>query len=314
MSSKKWVIGVCAMDTKARSKPMRNILDRILTKGDFDAIIFGDKVILDEDIQDWPTCDFLISFFSTGFPLGKAIEYVKLRKPICLNDLPMQQLLLDRRLVLGLLDAVGVPTPQRLVTWHKDPPELTKNVVNKALKLGMNIQKFKSKISTAKMIDSETIEVDGVQLKKPFVEKPVSGEDHNIYIYYDCDNGGGVRKLFRKKGNKSSEYCPEDNTIRCDGVQSYIYEEFMVVDNAEDVKVYTIGQEYAHAETRKSPVVDGVVRRNADGKEIRYVTELTLHEQTIARRVCQTFGQTVCGFDLLRVFLDNVGKWSIICN
>jgi hypothetical protein len=253
LEPKKWVIGVCAMDTKARSKPMRNILDRILSKGDFEAIIFGDKVILDEDIQHWPTCDFLISFFSNGFPLEKAIEYVKLRKPICLNDLPMQQLLLDRRLVLSLLDAVGVPTPKRLVTWHKDPPQLNKSVMNKALKLGVNIEKFKSKVITATLIDSDTIEVDGDTLKKPFVEKPVSGEDHNIYIYYDKENGGGVRKLFRKKGNKSSEYFPEDSDIRCDGQQSYIYEEFMIVDNAEDVKVYTIGQEYAHAETRKSP-------------------------------------------------------------
>jgi hypothetical protein len=45
-----------------------------------------------------------------------------------------------------------------------------------------------------------------VVLRKPFVEKPVSGEDHNIFIYYDKASGGGVRKLFRKKGEFSTAF------------------------------------------------------------------------------------------------------------
>jgi len=66
------------------------------------------------------------------------------------------------------------------------------------------------------------------------------------------------------------------------------------------VKVYTIGPEYAHAEARKSPVVDGKVMRNSNGREERYPVLLTGPEKEIARKVVLLFGQTICGFDLLR--------------
>jgi hypothetical protein len=42
------VIGVCALDVKARSKPSKSILMKLIANREFDVKVFGDKVILDE--------------------------------------------------------------------------------------------------------------------------------------------------------------------------------------------------------------------------------------------------------------------------
>jgi inositol-hexakisphosphate/diphosphoinositol-pentakisphosphate 1-kinase len=48
--------------------------------------------------------------------------------------------------------------------------------------------------------------------------------------------GGGCKHLFRKIGNRSSEFHPDENEVRRDG--SYIYEEFLETQGT-DVKMYT---------------------------------------------------------------------------
>ena len=141
------------------------------------------------------------------------------------------------------------------------------------------------------------IEYKGKKLYKPFVEKPFNGDDHNIYIYYPPNLGGGHKRLFRKTKEYSSLYFPNLNEIRRD--KSYIYEEYLQSDGF-DVKVYTIGPDNAHAEERKSPTLDGKVNRSAEGKEVRYPINLTKEEKDFARKIVLKFKQNICGFDILR--------------
>ena len=322
-------VGVCALDIKARSKASRNILTRLQAAGEFDVTIFGDKVILDEDVENWPICDFLISFFSDGFPLDKAISYQRLRKPFCINDLPMQKILWDRRICLRILDSMGVPTPKRVEVNRDGGPRLeSKELATHVYSFsGVKLEGSDDGTGGGTPITQrvelvnygDTLVVDGVALNKPFVEKPISGEDHNIHIYFPQEyKGGGGRRLFRKIGNKSSEWDANLTVPRSltEGGSSYLYEQFLHVDNAEDIKAYTVGPDYCHAETRTSPVVDGLVRRNTHGKEIRYICTLSPEEKAIAKKVANGFGQRICGFDMLRVnkrsYVIDVNGWSFV--
>ncbi|XP_073715364.1 inositol hexakisphosphate and diphosphoinositol-pentakisphosphate kinase 2 isoform X15 [Misgurnus anguillicaudatus] len=293
------VVGICCMMKKSKSKPMTQILERLCKFEYITVVIFPEDVILNEPVEKWPLCDCLISFHSkamlclkSGFPLDKAVSYAKLRNPLLINDLNMQYYIQDRREVYRILQEEGIDLP-RYAVLNRDP----------------------DKPEECNLVEGEDqVEVNGEVFPKPFVEKPVSAEDHNVYIYYPSSAGGGSQRLFRKIGSRSSVYSPE-SSVRKTG--SYIYEEFMPTDGT-DVKVYTVGPDYAHAEARKSPALDGKVERDSEGKEIRYPVMLTAMEKLVARKVCLAFKQTVCGFDLLRAnghsYVCDVNGFSFVKN
>lgn len=148
------------MDKKARSKPMREILQR-LSPDLFEIVIFGDECIFNSPIEAWPIVDCLITFFSTNFPIEKALSYIKLRNPFLINDLEMHNVLVDRRKIYEILESLSIDVPKHVFVVRESGVEDT-NVIEE---------------------HDDYIIVNGVRMDKPFVEKPFDAENHNIYIY-----------------------------------------------------------------------------------------------------------------------------------
>ncbi|KAF6002265.1 hypothetical protein F1559_003593 [Cyanidiococcus yangmingshanensis] len=288
-------VGVCAMPKKVHSEPMRKILGELVSSGvgSFCLVFFESRTLFEQPVQEWPLCDALIAFYSEGFPLERVVAYAELRRPYCLNSLREQQTLLDRAKVYQVLVRHQVPVPRHVVVRHQDGWACDSRFLE----------------------HDDYIEWDGVRLYKPFVEKPVDAEDHRVCIYY-AKPLYGCRRLFRKTASLSSVFDPECRRVRRCG--SFIYEEFIPSEHQSDIKVYAVGPEYAYAERRKSPVVDGIVERNTVGKEVRFPVELTAAERRVAATITTAFGQFVCGFDLIRhadgssFYVNDVNGFSFV--
>uniref|UniRef100_A0A0N5CGY8 Inositol hexakisphosphate and diphosphoinositol-pentakisphosphate kinase n=1 Tax=Strongyloides papillosus TaxID=174720 RepID=A0A0N5CGY8_STREA len=294
IKTKKIVVGVCAMNRKTMRKPMISILESIKKNYGIylDIIHFNDSTILFRQIEEWPVVDALITFYSTGYPIEKVMKYIEKYQPYLINDLEKQLKIMNRDCVLSVLNSVGINHPEYGIVRRNDNGDLLNN-----------FEEYE-----------DHIVIDGKIFLKPFVEKPISGEDHNINIYYHSSQGSGCRMLFRKRNNMSSLFSTSSN-VRRD--KSYIYEKFIVTSDI-DVKCYAVGEEYCYAESRKAPAVDGMIDRDHNGKEKREEVVLTDDEMEMAAKIVKVFKHTVCGFDILRdtekSYVCDVNGFSFVKN
>lgn len=268
---------VIGMSNKVMSKPMLHLLEQLKTHYDLKYGILNEAQLLEQDYKEWPYSPFIFTFESLGHPLIKVMQYVTYyspQKPITYINNPFyNHLLTDRRLMLMLLDFLNIPTINRLIVNNNknkdlDIPQIVKDQMDKEVLEYFDYWKsnFNNKNNKVEYLYNDKNKTVLIGLKqinkkgnikyimKPFVEKPTDANDHNINIYYE--NGKGGRSLFRKRKDKSSEYSKDLNLTRSLKTSSsssndYIYEEYKKSDKNQDIKVYTIGQNYIYAQARK---------------------------------------------------------------
>lgn len=66
---------IVAMEKKVKSRPMYEIVSRLARCKELDICVLDKAMLLENPVEDWPGCDCLMAFSSTGYPLEKAEKY-----------------------------------------------------------------------------------------------------------------------------------------------------------------------------------------------------------------------------------------------
>lgn len=158
------VIAVAAEGRKLHSAPVQAILASLRRADPTIHVLHFDDVLMARPITSWPLVHVLLTLYSTAFPLDKVLRYIALRNPLLLNNLHMQPLMQDRRLIRQMLSRARVPIPHAVYVDRLagDHPVQTGHMGN-TLVVNNSLTNFTYSI------------------QKPFVEKPVDPEDHSKF-------------------------------------------------------------------------------------------------------------------------------------
>jgi len=259
-------IGLCTSERRLQSHYFQTFVAALRTVQRFRIYELSDLFIKSTPVEDWPILDCLLVIYSPKLDLSLILSYVEKCSPYLINDVHFQHLLKNRRLMAETLQAHDIRAPPFYIL---DPED--------------EVSEY-----------DDHIVAGNVHVHKPFIEKPLDTEDHSIAIYYTSETGRGSTLLGKANKVRSCEYLPGESRRRRD--KQYLYQPFLQSDGF-DVKVYAVGRDYFHAETKKSPVINSI---RAGFCEKKYPVMLTSEEKEMAIKVVQAFRQHVLTFDIIR--------------
>ena len=190
-------LGIAILEKKRKNKDLPKFINYLLKLFHIQVVVFSDETILKEPVEKWPSCDALLCFYTPEHPIQKTKDYINLVRPFVINDLNLSETLENRSTIYNYLQKLNIPTP-KFVTCDRN-------------RNNVNFLEFDDRII-----------VNGVILNKPFVEKPLETDQHDVVIYYK--NGGSfimTRDKIKGLQTKSSE----NSKVRRNG--SFHYEEYL---------------------------------------------------------------------------------------
>jgi len=224
-----------------------------------------------------------------------------------LNDVRCLIELADRRWALKMLTEHKIPTPKYMeCVFEGQTPA--------------RVEEY-----------DEHVVVNGCQIDKPFLEKPVKRSDREIYLYHPQEHGGG-RALFSSIESGDDRYiCTFEDTgsVRREG--AYVYQEYPKSDGFR-VQVVCIGQLY-YGYCVVSPTILSAGSAEEDdetGETLAGTLQnghscvLNLNEKEVAAELQKIFGQTIFGVTFYRSMVNGreqslvtdlwpgVPRWGII--
>lgn len=156
------VLGVMGVRRKLDRKPMQSIFTSLTASEPRLQLIILDEHDMKHPVSKWPPVNVLLTVHSSDFPHETVLKYVALHSPLLINNIHTQSFMMDRRVVRHILKRAGVPIApavnvDRSAGDHVDQPDSTRDTLV---------------VHRPEPAALQTIH-------KPFVEKPVSANDHS---------------------------------------------------------------------------------------------------------------------------------------
>lgn len=133
-------------------------------------------------VHTWPISDVVIPLYSSGFPLRNMLRYVSLRSPLLVNNLHLQPLMQDRRVIRRVLMRAGIPVAKAVVVDRTAGDTVMQSGRNGNTLVVM--KKSSSHNNSHNRKKKTTTTTKTVIMEKPFVEKPVDPEDHSKFFVF----------------------------------------------------------------------------------------------------------------------------------